>query len=226
MSTPGLFAPVRPQARRSWMWLGGVIFVALLIFMPLRLALGLAGTGAGGLTARSAGGTVWSGRLIDARIGSIDVGTIDTSLRPLPLLLGRLRFDGERTGGAPLAGSAETGWGRRAIHELTGTLSGGRIGDVPIEQVTMDALTVIFSGGRCAEASGRVRIVLGFDIAGVALRNGLSGVARCDNGALLLPLTGDSGVERLVLRITGDGRYSGTLGTGAVTQAMRIEGQF
>jgi general secretion pathway protein N len=217
-----VLAPVRPHSRKSWLWLASIILAALLIFMPLRLALGLAGET--GLSARVAGGTIWSGRLVDARLGELDIGTIDTSLRPLPLLLGRLRLDGTRIGGAPLAGSAETGWGRRAVYDLTGSFSGGELGDVPVGQVTLEGVTIIFSGGRCAEAGGRVRLALAGNIAEATLPS-LSGTARCDNGALLLPLTGDSGVERLNLRIDGDGRYTGTLGTGAAIPTIRIEGR-
>lgn len=219
----GIFTPVRPRRRGGWLWLTGIILAALLLFLPLRLALGIAGDT--GLAARAAGGTVWSGRLIDAQLGAMAIGTLDTRLRPLSLPLGRLRFDAERLGGAPLAGSGEFGWNRRAVHDLTGTISGGALGDVPLEQVQVEALTVVFNGGRCIEARGRVRLVPGLDMAGAALRNGLSGTARCDNGVLLLPLAGDSGLERLVLRVRGDGRYSGTLGTGSAAPVLRVEGR-
>ncbi len=225
MNADHILAAARPHNRKSWLWLAGIAIVALLIFMPLRLAVELAGISDAGMSARAAGGTIWSGRLSDTRLGLMDLGTLDTALRPLPLLLGRLRIDGTRVGGAALSGSAETGWGRRAVHDLTGSLSGGRIGDVPVEQLSLEAVTVVFSGRRCIEASGRVRLVLALDLAGAATRNGLSGVVRCDSGALLLPLTGDSGVERLRLRIDGDGGYTGTLGSSAATPAMRIEGR-
>lgn len=220
-----MLAPLWPHSRTSWLWLVGIVLAALLLFLPLRLALGIAGAGDSGVTARAAGGTIWSGRLIEARLGPLGLGTLDTSLRPLPLLLGRLRFDVDRIGGAPLRGSLETGWGRRGLHDLSGSLSGSLLGDMPVEQVNFDALTVLFEDGRCAEASGRVRLVLGLDMAGVSLRNGLSGNVRCDDGALLLPLIGDSGVERLMLRVDGEGRYTGALGTGSASSTLRIEGR-
>jgi general secretion pathway protein N len=225
MTAKTIHMPNRGRSRRTWLALACILITALVIFMPLRFAFGLSGISESGLTARSASGTIWSGRLNVARIGPLELGTLDTVLRPLPLLLGRLRFDGARTEGAPLSGSVETGWGRRAVHDLTGNLAGARLGDVPVEQLSFESLTVIFSNGRCIEASGRVRAIFGLDIAGVTLRNGMSGTARCDNGTLLLPLIGDSGLERLMLRVQGDGRYTGTLGTGSSASLLRIEGR-
>ena len=40
-----------------------------------------------------------------------------------------------------------------------------------------------------------------------ALPSGLSGTIRCQNGAAMLPLTGQSGMEQLNLSITASGRW-------------------
>lgn len=218
-------APVQPKGRAEWLWLGGIVFAALLAFMPLRLALAIAGTGSAGFSARAAGGTLWSGRLVDARFGALDVGTLDTGLDVLPLLIGRLRLNLKHIDGASLEGAAEIGWSRRAIYGVTGNLNGGRIGGLLIDQFAAEALNIEFGGSRCVQASGRVRLSIAAGTVGVNRQMGLSGVARCDNGALLLPLTSESGAERLMLRIEGDGRYSGTLGNEAAAAPLRIEGR-
>ncbi len=203
-----------PSTRHGWLLLIGVALAALIAFLPLRLALALAGAGESGLSARSASGTIWSGRLVEARLGSIDLGTFDVGLHPLPVLTGRARVGFTRldSPAAPLSGTAETGLGGWALRDVTGTSIGGDFGDLPVERIITEQMTVSFSGNRCTTASGRVRLLLGTQIAGLALRNGLSGNARCDGGALLLPLVGDSGIERLTIRVTGDGRYTGQLG--------------
>jgi general secretion pathway protein N len=46
---------------------------------------------------------------------------------------------------------------------------------------------------------------------GLDLANGLTGDARCDGGALLLPLASQSGQERIDLRIRADGAYEATM---------------
>lgn len=203
-----------PSTRRGWLLLLGCALAALGAFLPLRLALALAGAGESGLSARSAGGTIWSGRLVEARLGSIDLGTLDVGLHPLPLLLGRARIGFTRfdSPAAPFSGTAETGLGGWAIRDVSGAFIGGDFGDLPVERIIAERVSISFSSDRCIAASGRVRVILGTQIAGLALRNGLSGTARCDGGALLLPLVGDSGIERLTIRVTGDGRYSGQLG--------------
>ena len=49
--------------------------IALVAFLPLRLVLG-----GSGLTAREASGSVWAGRLKEARIGPAALGDLDARL--------------------------------------------------------------------------------------------------------------------------------------------------
>lgn len=65
--------------------------VAILVFLPMRLALGWIGLDAQGFTARRASGTIWSGTLTEARLGDVDLGTMRAGLAPLPLLGGQAR---------------------------------------------------------------------------------------------------------------------------------------
>jgi general secretion pathway protein N len=66
-----------------------------------------------------------------------------------------------------------------------------------------------------------VRADVAGDVAGVTLPGGLSGNARCDRGALLLPLVGQSGMEALNLRLFEDGRYEVELAVRPVDDTMR-----
>lgn len=225
MTLVRLLAPAWPHGRRAWLAFAGLIVAALLAFLPLRLAVGLAGIGDSALAARSASGTVWQGRLADARLGDLGLGTLDLSLRPWPLLLARTQFDVARPHAMPLRGQVELSGGTRGVRSLTGQFAGASLAGLPFSGLSADALTVVFAGDRCVEANGRVRLLWSGGTAPVASEQALSGVVRCDNGALLLPLTADSGIERLMVRITGDGRYLGTLGTSTGAAPMRIEGR-
>jgi general secretion pathway protein N len=195
---------------RARILVGFALLAALVLFLPLRLAAGLIGFGDLGLTARSAGGTVWSGRLEQARLGGFDLGTLDVGLKPLPLLLGRASMAIERPvadGAPPLAGTVSVGIGRRAVEGLSGTISGGDIGSLPIESIAFDSATIVFADGRCVEASGRVTLTVGLSIAGLQLRNGMTGGLNCEGRDLVTTLVGQSGLERLRLTIDPQGNY-------------------
>ena len=194
-----------------------LILAALLLFLPLRLALSLVDLSGTGIAARHVSGTIWSGRLEQVTAGHVALGTLDTGLNPLPLLLGRARIDFARTdgGGEPLAGAVEVGRHRFAVADLTGSTVGGALDSIPIERVTFDGFAATFTDDQCRSAAGRVRLTLAVRIAGLDLRNGLSGEARCDGADLLLPLVGDSGLERVTMRFTGDGQWRADIGVAA-----------
>lgn len=205
---------------RPRLWIVAAILLAAIIFLPMRLALGLAGLHSLGLTARQVSGTLWSGRLEQARLGGLDLGSLDGGLSPWPLLLGRARFGFERAEGGgplPLSGALEIGPGRRLIDGLSGGvgITGSSMGGLPVDTIQFDQFSAHFSDGQCRSASGRVTLMLAVRIAGLDLRNGLSGEARCEGRALLIPFAGQSGMERLNLTIDGDGRYQARFGIAA-----------
>lgn len=203
---------------RPRLWIALAALVAAVLFLPLRLAAAWVGLDATGLTARQTSGTIWSGRFDQARFGGFDLGTLDAGLHPLPLLLGRARFAFERAQGGgplPLSGSIEIGPGRRVVEGLSGTVTAVGPQPLPIESVSFDQASVHFSDGQCRSASGRVQLMLAVRIAGIDLRNGLSGEVRCEGRALLVPLAGQSGMERLNLTIEGNGRYQARFGIAA-----------
>ena len=92
--------------------------LAMLAFLPMRLALGFAGLDAQGFSAREVRGSLWSGRLVEARFGDIALGDLDAGVSPLALLIGRARIalQGESADPAQrLAGVVEIARHRAAI---------------------------------------------------------------------------------------------------------------
>lgn len=184
---------------------GSLLLVALVLFMPLGFALTALGAGKTGLAARKAQGTIWSGRLVDARLGQVALGDAEVGLYPFPLLTGRARawLRGPVGHGALVM---ETG--RRGFDDARVRLSTpGLFGPVPLAGIELDSVSAAFRGNRCEKAGGRVRATFAGEVAGLSLAQGLSGLSRCEGGVLLLPLVSQSTMERLNLRIAGDGSY-------------------
>lgn len=182
----------------------GVMFaVALIVFLPLRVVVG-------GVTAREASGLAWAGSLKEARVGPAILGDLDAGLSPLRLLIGEARLSVSRP---DLKGAAVMALNRRAAESVTGTLP---LDGLPIASFDFTDVSVRFRDGLCDRAEGIVRANTD--------RGALSGAARCDRGALLLPLANGSGQEKLDLRVTGDGRYDAAIVAGG--QPVTISGQF
>ena len=206
---------------RSVLFLAALAF-ALVALLPLRVAAGWFALGGRGLSAREASGSLWSGALKEARFGAVPLGDLRARLELLPLLLGRARLALSRDEAQGRLDGAVTvsrhGFG---IEDVTGQLRlGGLFSPAPLATLDLADLSARFEGGLCESAEGQVRAGLGGELAGASL----SGAARCAEGALLLPLAGQSGAERLDLSIRGDGRWriEATLGA----SVRRIEGSF
>ena len=198
------------MSRRNRIVLVGLLAVAALILtMPLSMALALFVPKGAGLTARSVSGTIWSGRLTEARIAGLALGDTTVGLRALPLLRGdaQLAFAAPQLKGVLRA--APVGYG---IARTTGSLlTAGRLAPLPVAQIELEDANVRFGSGGCEHAEGRARIALPGDLGGLRLPGGLAGAIRCDGPALLLPLRGQSGLEHLDLRITANGRWRAEL---------------
>lgn len=222
-----------------------VLALGLLAFLPMRVALGLAGLERLGVAAREVRGTVWSGRIDQLMLGEMPMGSVRAGLSPRSLLVGRARFDIARTAGLPddIRGALTIGPGRIGIDDVTGAVPLGRsFAPLPIASLVLEDVTGWFAGEKCGHAEGRVRARMAGQFPGLNLSQGLSGVATCDGDALLLPLVSQSGMEKLSLRIWRSGRYSaemrvetadptlaGTLGqagfaTVGNAQLLRVEG--
>lgn len=82
-------------------------------------------------------------------------------------------------------------------------------------------VTAHFEGGLRVKAEGLVRAQLAGDMGGPSLPGTVTGVARCDEGWLLLPLIGQSGMEQINRRNGAAGVYSSELVVTASDDAMR-----
>ncbi|WP_033075595.1 type II secretion system protein N [Sphingopyxis sp. MWB1] len=195
--------------------LAALVLLALVAAtFPMRLALEWAGADRAGVTARAVRGSVWSGELVEARLGALPLGTVRASLSPLPLFLGRTelyfaRAD-ERLGA--LAGRLHAS-NPRGVSDVEGsaTLMGG-LGAIPADRIGFEGATIRFDPqGRCAEAAGRISLSVAAPIAGLDLSQGLSGPLACVAGRAQATLASGSGMEKLTLAFDGKGAYRARL---------------
>ena len=195
--------------------IGSLALIAVILFLPLSLAARIIGLDDMGVSARQLGGTIWSGQMEQAHMGALDLGTLDVGLNPAPLLLGRATMDFDRVHSntmPDLSGTITMASGLRAVEGLTGTILGSGDSGLPIEQISFTDAQATFTDGRCTSASGRVQLVLGIRFAGLDLRHGLSGDMDCEGDRLRAVLNGESGMEKLTIRIDGDGKYLARFG--------------
>jgi general secretion pathway protein N len=143
-------------------------------------------------------------------LGDVALGSVEASLSPVQLLMGRARFDIARQLGQPddIAGAFTVGFGRIGIDDVTGNVPVGRLfAPVPLGNLAMEDVTAWFAGDRCGHAEGRVRAQVTGQLPGLSLAQGLSGNVACDGDAILMPLVSQSGMERITLRLMRSGRY-------------------
>ncbi|MFA6115722.1 MAG: type II secretion system protein N [Sphingomonas sp.] len=194
---------------------GAAFVIALIVFLPLRLAMGWFDLGNTGLTARQVSGSLWYGTLREASFGGVALGDLRARLSPIQLLVGRARIDLSgpgRDAARPFRGAIGVSRHSFGIDDLTATLPAGNVfAPVPVSALDFDDLSVRFQDGNCQKAEGRVRATISGDLAGINLGQGMTGTARCDAGALLLPLASQAGTETVALRLWGTGRFRGEL---------------
>lgn len=203
------------SARRRWAIAALVLALVLLVAtFPMQLALAWSGASDAGVTAREVRGSVWSGELVEARLGALPLGTVRASLSPLALLGGDTELAFSRTDerlGA-LAGRLH-GSNPRGVSEVNGTttMSGG-LGMIPVDTIRFEGATLRFDAtGKCTSASGRIQLTVSAPIAGLDLSRGLSGPLICADGRAQAALTSQSGMERLTLSFDGRGAYRAQL---------------
>jgi general secretion pathway protein N len=194
---------------------GAAFLIALIAFLPLRLAMGWFDLGNTGLTAREVRGSLWFGSLREASFGGVALGDLRARLSPIQLPVGRARIDltGPGRGSTrPFRGAIGVTRHSFGIDDMTANLPAGTVfAPVPVSALDFDDVSVRFQDGNCQKAEGRVRATISGDLAGINLGQGMSGTARCDAGALLLPLVSQAGTESVALRLWGTGRFRGEL---------------
>jgi general secretion pathway protein N len=184
----------------------GVLILALLALCPLGAGIAMSGLGKSGLSARQAIGTIWSGSLIDAHMGPVPLGDVDVGLRPLALLTVRAEL------GISGLGRVTAAPGSMGIGNVTAKLALGRVfAPLSLDVLDLNEVSVRFASDKCDSAEGRVRATFTGDVGGMDMTSGLSGTARCDAGELLLPLVSQSALQRLTMRISGEGRWRALL---------------
>jgi len=183
---------------------------ALLLFFPLRLGIGWFAFDSIGLSAREARGSIWGGRLAETRFAGAPIGDVDARLNVLPLALGRARFDLRGEGGMR-AGVLVTRHVVGAEDATARVMLGQALSPLPLTALDLTDVSVRFREGVCERAGGMVRATLAADFGGVDLSGGLTGTARCEGGALLLPLASQSGLERLRVELRPDGAFRASL---------------
>ena len=203
-----------PRALTYLLIILAVIAVAL-FFLPLRLAVSMAGLEGSRFSAKAITGSVWSGRIEGAELGPFPLGDLDAGVRLLPLLTGRVLMDLERppvAGDSGLVATVGKAGSRLVVQDVTTVLSVGRqLAPLPASAIDLQAVSITFAGGRCQSASGQVRVSLDANIPGLNLKQGLLGKAECQNGVLVLPLQSGSGMEQLTLKLQGNGFYTARL---------------
>lgn len=200
--------PVRLPVGRTLFLLAFFAF-ALGALLPMRLAISWLGFAERGLTARAATGSVWSGALQEARIGPVALGDVGARLNFLPLFLGRARLAiAGADPAAPVEGAVTVSRHGIGFDDVTGRFRlAGLLAPLPVASLALNDVSAGFASGRCVRAEGRVQAAAAGELAGA----GLAGNARCDDGALLLPLASQTGMERLDLRLYADGRWRADL---------------
>lgn len=192
-----------PLGRRLYLLVAFLLLLAALL--PLRVALDQLGFDERGLSARAVTGSLWSGRLTEARARGVALGDLDAGLALLPLLIGEARVDlrGDTWRGTAIQSSDQAG-----VVGLTGRLRPENVPpSLPIGSIEFTDVAAHFRGGICAEASGSIRVEPRADAAALANLGPLQGSLRCDGDALLAPLVSATSRERVDLRLFGDGRY-------------------
>ena len=193
-------------ARWRW-WLALGTLVVAILMLPLSVAIAVAGLPRAGLASRAAAGTLWSGRLYEARIAGVPIGDTQVGLHVFPLFLARLETRIAAPRLAAVAQVSPSGW---EVRHATGSIDpGGLLG--PVSRLDFDDARIAFSSHRCSAGEGLVRASLAIGIGGIALPGGFSGRIRCEGRELLLPLTGQSGLERITLFVGADGKWRATL---------------
>jgi general secretion pathway protein N len=165
-------------------------------FLPLRLATAYL---APGLAADGIEGSIWNGRLRNARYAGLPLGDLDVGLDPRRLPAGEASLGFTRLQ-PRLSGRVGGTRQARRIEQLTGELQLAVLPPpVPAATVAFDgAFATLGAGGKCLSAGGTVSARLsGIPLLGETPP--LAGTPRCDGDALFAPLVapgGEAGLDR------------------------------
>ncbi len=198
---------IRLPLGRSLFFVCALLFSLVALF-PLRVAVDWLALGDRGFAAREARGSIWLGALSEAQFGPIALGDLRAGLRTLPLVLGRARVDLERAEDEdPFRSGLTVSRHSFGIDDMTARLDiGSALAPLPVTSLDLTDVSARFADGICASAEGSVKAEVR-QAGGLGLAGGFTGNARCQEGALLLPLVSQTGMEALNLRLFENGSY-------------------
>ena len=98
------------------------------------------------------------------------------------------------------------------MDDVTATVPAGDVfAPVPITSIGFDDVSVRFRDGRCERAEGKITASIAATMPQLSLPPTLSGNARCEGGALLIPLASQAQTESIAVTIEADGKYRAVL---------------
>lgn len=200
------------SGRRLAALFAAIFALALVVMIPLSFALSAMDAARLGLSATRVSGSIWRGRLSQARLHRLALGDVGVRLDPLGLVLGVGRFHVTLTGRLQGRGVLDLRDGGAGVSRVRLSAPADVLVDgLPFRGVIrLEDFEARFKSGACQRAGGRIhleRLSLG---AGTLLPDlSLSGVARCRNKVLVAPLAGRAaGLEiEAELQAFGNGRY-------------------
>ena len=194
---------------RTWAMLALLFALTLVVLPPLRVVLGMAAREGSPISAAGAHGPMWAGRIVDLRAGPFPLGTLDARIKVLPLLIGRSELQLERGGEAPFAATVSGSDKDFRLSGVTGTVPiDSALGGFPATRVGFADFAYRSEAGRCAAAAGTVSLTLAPLSPLIPADMVMGGRARCDRGALYVPMAGPTGMERLFLRVEPSGAWT------------------
>lgn len=200
-------------SRRGKLALAGMFVAALMLLLPMRLALGAAAPAR--VSARSVEGSIWGAQIADLRAGPLPLGTVTAGLNPLALLLGRAQFVVQRAEApdvTPFRASASGSGETLRLAGVSGTVPLGEgLGGLPVTALGFTDFSLRMEQGRCAAADGMVSMTLASLSPLLPGEMALAGKARCHKGVLVVPMQGPGGMEKLLLRIRDGGQWEADL---------------
>lgn len=199
----------------SWRWMVwslGILLLALVLLMPLRIVVSATDLAQVGLSARQVAGTIWGGRIGDLMLSRQLLGTFDVRLSPGDLVLGRIAMPFERLASpdGPLTGVLRAGGSLRGVERLTGTLAIGHLlGAAPVQSLDLRQVTILFADGRCRRAEGRIAANLAISLGPLPLDRGFSGTLACEGERVRARLASPGGSERIEFYVNHQGLVRG-----------------
>ncbi len=197
--------------------------------MPLSFALNLASAETSGLRYSVAEGTIWKGRLRDARMGKLDLGTVDLALAPSALFRGRAEVTW-RANGRSLQG---TGIGSASLDGTLTLINTRIVADLaqlptwtPMDGAIDGTIRQLRFGGSqgCAVSDAQLRAQVRVEAMGEPwTAPALNGTPRCEGQTLVVPLNGRDGANEvdLAIALAPNGTYNARLTVATGDQKLK-----